>query len=147
MVSSTMLTDEEYASRLSKQREKSLEAACRCAQMAEDFRGKETVVLDLTEITPIADYFVITTATNPRQIAGLIDEVRKTFKAKKHGVAPLEGTETGAWTLQDFGDIVLHVFLKEARELYDLEHLWADAGRIDWKQYLASHPDPVNSTE
>jgi ribosome-associated protein len=111
--------------------------ACRCAQIAEDFRGKETVVLDLTEITPIFDFFVITTGASPRQLRSLVEEVRQAMKSRGNPPLGVEGDERSPWILQDYGDVVLHAFLPEARSLYDLEHLWADARRVDWKQATA----------
>lgn len=119
-------------------RRRALLQACRCAKAAEDFRGQETLVLDLTGVTPIVDYFVITTGTSSRQMRALAEEVLRHMK-KDEGQRPLgtEGTEgNSTWILYDFGDIVLHVFTGEARKLYDLEHLWADAPRIDWKSEL-----------
>jgi ribosome-associated protein len=112
--------------------------ACLVARIAEDFRGKDTVVLDLTEITPIVDYFVITTGNSPRQLRALAEEVRQTMKGRGNPPLGEEGDERSAWILQDYGDVVLHAFLPDARALYDLEHLWSDARRIDWKQELCA---------
>lgn len=114
--------------------QRALADACRCAQIAEDFRGKETVVLDLTEVTPIVDFFVITTGSSPRQLRSLAEEVRQAMKSRHNPPMGVEGDERSSWILQDYGDVVLHAFLPEARSLYDLEHLWADARRVDWKQ-------------
>lgn len=119
-------------------RRRALLQACRCAKAAEDFRGQETLVLDLTGVTPIVDYFVITTGTSNRQMRALADEVLRHMK-KDEGQRPIgtEGTEgNSTWILYDFGDIVLHVFTVDARKLYDLEHLWADAPQVDWKAEL-----------
>lgn len=118
-------------------RHRGLADACLCAQIAEDFKGKETVVLDLTEITPIVDYFVITTGTSPRQLRSLAEEVRQVMKSRGNRPMGEEGDERSSWILQDYGDVVLHAFLSEARGLYDLEHLWADAPRVDWKAMVA----------
>lgn len=126
-----------HSTTLEASRHRALLQACRCAQAAEDFRGQETLVLDLTGITPIVDYFVISTGTSSRQMRALAEEVLRHMK--EEGQRPLgrEGTEgNSSWTLYDFGDIVLHVFTADARKLYDLEHLWADAPRIDWKAEL-----------
>lgn len=113
--------------------QRALADACRCAQIADDFRGKDTVVLDLTQITPIVDYFVITTGASPRQLRSLAEEVRQAMKSRKNPPLGVEGDERSSWILQDYGDVVLHAFLPEARGLYDLERLWADAPRVDWK--------------
>jgi len=129
---------------LETQRQQSLDDACRCAQLAEDFRGRDTVVLDLTEITPIVDFFVITTGVNPRQMRSLAEEARTLLKARGHASRGIEGDGDAAWLLLDFGDIVLHVFSSQARATYDLEHLWADAKRIDWREHLGLPAARIN---
>jgi ribosome-associated protein len=113
--------------------QRSLGRACLCAKVADDYRGLDTQVLDLTEITPIVDFFVITSATNRRQMHAIADEASRALKAD--GSVPLgtEGYESSAWILEDHGDVVLHIFSPEARSIYDLERLWADAPRIDWR--------------
>lgn len=115
------------------ERNQSLEQACLCAKVADDYRGKDTIVLDLTSITPIADYFVITTATSPRQMQAIAEETNRLLKAEGSRRLGIEGKDSGNWILQDYGDVVLHVFSPEARAVYDLERLWADAPRIDWQ--------------
>ncbi len=91
------------------------------------------MVLDLTKVTPIMDFFVITTGSNPRQLRALSDETRVQMKSRGHKPPATEGYEQGTWILQDWGDILLHGFLPESREMYDLEGLWADAKRVDWR--------------
>jgi ribosome-associated protein len=114
-------------------RQQSLSLACRCAQVAEELRGKDTTVLDLTAVTPIADFFVITTGTSGRQMRAVAEEVNRILREHGSRRLGIEGKQDSQWILYDFGDIVLHVFSPEARKLYDLEHLWADAPRVDWK--------------
>lgn len=123
-------------------RQRALADACRCAQIAEEYRGKDTVVLDLTDVTPIVDFFVITTGTSPRQLRALADEVRQQMKLQGNRPLGEEGDERSSWILQDYGDVVLHAFLPESRNLYDLEHLWAGARRVDWKQVLSKDVKP-----
>jgi ribosome-associated protein len=96
-------------------------------------RGRDTLVLDLTGVTPIVDYFVVTTGASGRQMRAIAEEADRVLR--KLGSRPFgtEGDEGSSWILHDFGDIVLHVFSPEARKLYDLEHLWADAPQVDWK--------------
>ncbi len=118
------------------QRQRSLLDACHCARICEEFRGRDTVVLDLTEVTPIVDFFVITTGNNVRQMHAIADEVRVQMRARGNSFNPLEGAVNSPWVLQDYGDIVLHVFTGEARELYDLEKLWSDGKLIDWRAEL-----------
>jgi ribosome-associated protein len=119
-------------------KQRSLEDACQIARICEEYRGKETVVLDLTAVTPIMDYFVITTGNSVRQLHALADEVRVQMKSRGNKPPATEGYEESTWILQDWGDIVLHSFLPEARELYDLEGLWADAKQVDWRAVIES---------
>ena len=116
----------------------SLDHACRCAYLCDQFRGQETFVLDLTAITPLFDYFVITTATNRRQMHAIADEVNREMKSLGSPRLGLEGYEGSSWVVEDYGDVVLHVFAPESRELYDLENLWGDAPRIDWRGRCAA---------
>lgn len=100
-------------------------------------------MLDLTAITPIMDFFVITTCNNPRTMAALASEARVLMKSRGNSVPSTEGERVSSWLLQDWGDIVLHVMLPDARALYDLEGLWADARVVDWKTIAGSSLAPV----
>jgi ribosome-associated protein len=119
-------------------RDRSIRQACLCARIADEYRGRDTLVLDLTSVTPIFDFFVLTTATSPRQMRAIVEEVDRVLSGEGSNPLGTEGRESATWILQDFGDIVLHVFNPQARSLYDLEHLWADASRVDWQAYLDS---------
>lgn len=87
----------------------------------------------MTVATPIVDFFIVTTATSGRQMRAIAEEVERLMKT--HDSRPrvgVEGRSSETWILQDYGDIVLHVFSPEGRALYDLERLWADAPHVDW---------------
>ena len=88
-------------------------------------------LLKTREITILADYFVICTASSTTQLKTLSDEVEKVLK--ENGEMPLrrEGHRNGGWVLIDFGCVVVHLFLKEIREFYTLERLWGDAEDVD----------------
>ena len=105
------------------------------ASIADQLRGQEILVLDLTSITSIVDFFVIATGTSHRQMHAIADEVNRKLKREDgNRRLSIEGYRTeGNWILTDYGDVVLHVFTAEGRALYNLEQLWADAARIDWK--------------
>lgn len=115
------------------------------AQTAEAMRGKDTVVLDMTASTPIVDYFVITTATSARQMKSMAAEINAKLKAEGSRRLGVEGEDSTQWLLMDFGDVVLHVFSPEARALYDLENLWAEAPRVDWQPAGSVRAVPVDS--
>ena len=112
--------------------------ACRCAEVADEFRGENIVVLDLTKITPEFDFFVITTGKSRRQLHAIIEEADRMMADQGSKRLGIEGYASNNWILQDYGDVVLHVFDPEYREIYDLERLWGDAEKVDWKAILES---------
>ena len=93
--------------------------------------GRDIKLLRTSEITILADYFVICTAGSTTQLKTLSDDVEKVLK--ENGEIPLrrEGHRSGGWILIDFGCVVVHLFLQEVREFYTLERLWGDAEDID----------------
>lgn len=118
----------------------SLDNACAAARSADELRGKDIVVLDLTPLTSIVDFFVIVTATSQRQMHAIADEVNRLLKRDRgNDRLNIEGYRTdGNWLLTDYGDVVVHVFTAEGRATYDLEQLWADAARVEWQSAAES---------
>ncbi len=106
------------------------ERAAECARIAADLRCKDVVVLEVQRIIGWTDYLVIGTGGSRRQIASVADEVEARIKALGDKPLAIEGYETGGWTVLDYGDVVVHVFLDETRRFYDLERLWGDAPRV-----------------
>ncbi len=105
--------------------------ALTAARVAAECRGTDVRILDLREITPVFDYFVIATGTSRRQIHAMADEIEKVVKAELHDKRRgAEGYEEGRWIVLDYGDVVVHLFDAESREYWDLEHLWEDARRV-----------------
>ena len=92
------------------------------------------LVLKMTELIVLTDYFVIAGATNPRQVAAIATEIAATMHKLKVPCIGTEGIQAGRWALLDFGDVVVHVFDKVTRDFYALEHLWADAPRVRWQK-------------
>lgn len=116
-----------------------IEFAQDLAQIAHDKQGTDIVILDIAKALGIADYFVIVTARNPRHAQAIGSEVQ--FQMKHRGHPPLRASGIGAdnrWVLLDFGEVVVHVFLEEARAFYGLEDLWADAPRVSFQASDAS---------
>jgi len=108
-----------------------LELARLAARVAEETRGGEIRVLDLRALTPVVDYFVIATGTSRRQMHAMADEIEKVVKQelqdRKRGG---EGYEEGRWIVLDYGDVMVHLFDAEARDYWDIEHLWSDAQHV-----------------
>ena len=115
--------------------------AAAAARAADDKQGADIVVLEVGPVLAITDAFVITSATNTRQVRTIADEVEHQLK-RMGGPAPLrsEGLDDLRWVLLDYGDFVVHVFLDEVRAFYDLERLWSDAPTIDWQAIAAGLP-------
>ncbi|MCU1483777.1 MAG: ribosome silencing factor RsfS/YbeB/iojap [Actinomycetia bacterium] len=104
------------------------------ARAAADKLGTDTVVLEVGDVLSIVEYFVITGASNTRLVRTIAEEVEEQVKLADGGPPiRVEGMSDGMWVLLDYGDIVVHVFLDETREFYDLERLWSDVGRLDWE--------------
>lgn len=93
----------------------------------EEKKGEDIILLDLHDVSLLADYFVICSGTSPRMIDALSVAVSTEIK-QKHGLRPRkEGSTHGGWILVDYGDVILHIFSPDRREYYDLEDLWSDA--------------------
>lgn len=108
--------------------------AIQTARIADEHRGEDIVVLDMTRLTPIVDFFVLVSASTPRRMQTIVDEIDRTLKELGEQRLGIEGYGTSRWILLDYGDIVVHVFSPEARQYYDLDNLWADAPRIPWQE-------------
>ena len=109
--------------------------ACLAARIAADNKGRDVLVLDLRPCTPMFDFFVLATGTSRRQIHTLAEEIDAALHAVGERRLGIEGYESSRWVVQDYGDVVVHVFDAEAREYYALEDLWADAERVEWERY------------
>ena len=109
-----------------------LELAVQCAHVAEDNKARDIVLLDMREITPLYDYLLLCTGASRRQIHTLAEEIDATLRAAGEKRASIEGYEASKWVVQDYGDLIVHVFDPDTRAYYGLEDLWADARRIDW---------------
>ena len=116
------------------------EMALLLAQAMDSKKGKDIRVLETDGVTTLADYFVLCSGSSAPQLKALADAGEKAMK--DHGFLPhhVEGHRGGTWILQDYGDVVVHVFDKEARAFYDLDRLWADAKTVDLSDVLAQ-PD------
>ena len=108
------------------------ELALLAAKALSDKKGKEIRVLEITELTTLADFFVLATGASNTQINALVDNVEKVL-TEEAGEEPLhrEGYRGGTWVLLDYGCIAIHVFNQEAREFYGLERLWQDGKPVD----------------
>ena len=111
--------------------EASLALARSISKAIVEIKGERTVILDLRDKSSYADYLVITSASNTRQVLAIADKIQdKVHGSTKKWPLGVEGTDSALWILVDYGDVVAHVFLEETREFYRLEKLWYDAKRV-----------------
>ncbi len=108
--------------------------ACLCARVAEENKGKDILVLDMRGVTPLYDFMVLVTGVSRRQIHTIAEETDDAMRAEGDVRMGIEGYEASKWVVQDYGDVVVHVFDPASREYYGLEHLWADAKQVDWQR-------------
>lgn len=107
--------------------EAALTLARRVVELAADKKASDIVLLDISALTTVADYFVICSGSSERQLGAIVDGIDEGLRAE--GTKPIgrEGGSTAHWLLVDYGSVVVHVMAPPEREYYELERLWADA--------------------
>ena len=99
---------------------------------ASEKKAANLTVIDLREIASFTEFFVVASGGNQRQVQAISDEINERLKKDLNSrPVRIEGYASGEWVLLDYGDFIVHVFEKNAREFYDLERLWRDAKRVD----------------
>lgn len=104
--------------------------AIRAAQAALQKKAVDLIVLDLSGLTIIADYFVICSGESTTQVKAVAEFIEQEFAKKGLKLLGMEGLDYGHWVLLDYGDVIVHVFERETRDYYSLEKLWMDANTL-----------------
>ena len=106
------------------------------ATILDSKKAQDIKAINISSLSILADYFLLATGTSTTQVKSLADEVE--FKLKQQGIMPqrIEGYNSGSWILLDYGDVVVHVFLKDTRSFYSLEHLWVDAEQVGYDDLM-----------
>lgn len=99
-------------------------------QALEDKKGEDIVMIDISQVSVLADYFVICSAGNDSQIQALVDNVDEKMHENGYQIRQQEGRNSGTWVLLDYGDVIVHIFERENRIFYNLERIWNDGRRI-----------------
>lgn len=100
------------------------------AKACDDKSGQDIVALDMKEVSLIADYFLICSGNNERQVDAISKSIKDGRRTRKRS-EKIEGKEQARWVLVDLEDVVVHIFHKEERAYYNLEKLWGDASKVD----------------
>ena len=104
------------------------------ARTCAENRCRDVVVLDLRRLSPVTDFFVLATGTSDRQMRAAAGHARDAAETMGERPFGFEGADSGRWVLQDYVEVVLHLFNDESRRYYDLELLWGDAPRVNWQR-------------
>ena len=116
---------------------RSLQLALAAAQVAEEDKGIDIIVLDLRDLTCMFDYFVIASGTSRRQLHAISEDIDHKLEDdlgdKRMGI---EGYQGSQWILLDYGTVVIHLFDAETRDYYAIEKLWGEAPQLDWRSMV-----------
>jgi ribosome-associated protein len=104
--------------------------ALRIAEVALDKKAEEVVIIDVATKVDYTDYLVVCSGGSERQVKNIADEVERRLKQKRIIPFGIEGESEGNWVLMDYGSVILHVFFRDTRQMYDLDGLWLDADRM-----------------
>lgn len=105
-------------------------------QALEDKKGEDIRVIDIQEVSVLADYFLIASGSNANQVQAMADSAEETLGKAGYACKQTEGYQSANWILMDYGDIIIHIFCREDRLFYDLERIWRDGKLTDaaeWK--------------
>ncbi len=108
-------------------------AAIAAARALDALKGEDVLVLDVTDVSPITEFFVIATGDNPRHVKAMAEDVVAVLKKEEIRPLSADGAEQGTWAVVDYGPFMVHVFRRDQRSFYDLEMLWGDGTKVRWK--------------
>lgn len=111
--------------------EQSMEMVRLAYQALEDKKGEDIQVINIKDITVIADYFIIANGANSPQVYALVDSVKEKLSKAGYDTKRIEGVRSAGWILMDYGDVIVHVFSKEDRLFYNLERMWRDGKKVE----------------
>ena len=118
--------------------EKSFEMTKLACEALDEKKALDIQVIDIHEISTIADYFVIASGSNPNQVQAMVDNVDEKLGRAGHERKQIEGSKNSSWILMDYGDVIVHLFDEENRLFYDLERIWRDGKQIDTEDSLSA---------
>ncbi len=122
-----------------------LEVARLCARIADEKKGGRILILDVAPVLVITSYFVIVSGDTGKQLQAIAEAIHAKLKplgVRRYG---REGYEEGRWILLDYGDVVVHLLVKDLRDYYNLETIWDDAARVAWES--EKKPAPAGREE
>lgn len=111
--------------------EKAFEMAHTVYQALDDKKGEDIKVIDISGISVLGDYFIITNGTSDSQVRALVENVQEKMHKAGYELKQQEGSHSGTWVLMDYGDVIVHVFDRDNRSFYNLERIWSDGKAVE----------------
>ena len=110
--------------------------ACKVFDALDEKKGEDIKIIDIHNVSVIADYFVIASGTNSNQVQAIVDNVEEQLGRAGFEAKQIEGNRNSSWILMDYGDVIVHVFDEENRLFYDLERIWRDGKVLEMDAFL-----------
>jgi ribosome-associated protein len=110
-------------------------------------KARDLVVLEVREVTSIADYFIICSGSSDRQVQSIAQGIEENLNGAGHPPLSVEGVHRGHWVLMDFSDVIVHIFYEPVREFYDLEGLWSHAPRVELPEPYSTLVDQFHAAD
>ena len=113
-----------------------MEMAKLACKALDEKKGLDIKVIDIHEVSVLADYFVIASGSNENQVQAMMDNVEEVLGKAGYEPKQIEGGRASSWVLMDYGDLIVHIFDEENRLFYDLERIWRDGKTVDSEEFL-----------
>jgi ribosome-associated protein len=110
-------------------------------------KARDLVVMEVREVTSIADYFIICSGSSDRQVQSIAQGIEENLSGAGHSPLSVEGANRGHWVLMDFSDVIVHIFYEPVREFYDLEGLWGHAPRVELPEPYSTLADQFQAAD
>lgn len=110
-------------------------------------KARDLVVLEVRELTSIADYFIICSGSSDRQVQSIAQGIEENLSETGHSPLSVEGANRGHWVLMDFSDVIVHIFYEPVREFYDLDGLWGHAPRVELPEPYSTLVDQFQAAD
>ena len=110
-------------------------------------KARDLVVLEVHELTSIADYFIICSGSSDRQVQSIAQGIEEKLSEAGHSPLSVEGANRGHWVLMDFSDVIVHIFYEPVREFYDLDGLWGHAARAELPEPYSTLVDQFQAAD
>ena len=118
---------------------KEMEMTKLAVKALDEKKAMDIKVIDIHEVSVLADYFIIASGSNQNQVQAMVDNVEEQLGKAGYEPKQIEGTTNSSWILMDYGDLIIHIFDEENRLFYDLERIWRDGKIMETNEFLSQN--------